>query len=83
MEIEKFEGDLFWNDDNSEDSCFDPYDELDQVGEGEIVEFMQAKKLPNFFGILIEGKERYFDTLEEAEEAWMEHKKNHIQEEGE
>lgn len=68
-EIEKFEGDLFWNDDNPEDACWDPHDELDNVGEGEIVEFQQAKKLPNFFGVLVDGKERYFDTLEEAEAA--------------
>jgi hypothetical protein len=68
-EINKFEGDLFWNADDPESSCYDPSDELDNVGEGDIVEFEQAKRLPNFFGVLVDGKERYFDTAEEAESA--------------
>jgi hypothetical protein len=66
-EILKFEGDLFWNDDDTESSCNDPDDELDNVGPGDIVKFQQAKRLPNFFAVMVDGKPRYFDTLEEAE----------------
>jgi hypothetical protein len=68
-EIIKFEGDLFWNAEDTESSCHDPDDELDNAGDGGIVEFEQALRLPNFFGVLVEGKPRYFTTQEEAEAA--------------
>lgn len=68
-EIEKFEGDLFWNEADTEVGCDDPDDEMDNYGEGDIVEFEQAKRLPNFFGVLVNDKPRYFDTAEEAEAA--------------
>lgn len=68
-EMHKFEGDLFWNFEDPEVACYDPADELDDVGEGHIVKFEQAKRLSNFFGVLVDGKERYFDTAEEAEAA--------------
>jgi hypothetical protein len=68
-EIEKFEGDIFWNSDDTESSCYDPEDELDNVGTGDIIEFEQAKRLPNFFGVVVNDKPRYFDTQEEAEAA--------------
>lgn len=68
-EIEKFEGDIFWNSEDTESACYDPDDEMDNVGEGDIVEFEQAKRLTNFFGVIVDGKERYFDTQEEAEAA--------------
>ena len=67
--IDNFEGDMFWNSDDTECSCFDPDDEMDNVGEGDIVEFEQAKRLTNFFGAVVNGKSLYFDTLEEAETA--------------
>ena len=69
MEIENFEGDLFWNADDTENTVYDPDDELDNIGDlGAIVEFEQAKRLPSFYGVLVaEGKTRYFDTRQEAE----------------
>jgi hypothetical protein len=67
-EIDKFEGDLFWNEENSETTC-EPDDELDNLQDGDIVEFQQAKRLTNFFGVLVNGSPRYFDTQEEAEAA--------------
>jgi hypothetical protein len=68
-EIEKFEGDIFWNSDDTESACYDPDDEMDNVGDGDIVEFEQAIRCANFFGVLVDGKPRYFDTQAEAEEA--------------
>jgi len=72
-EILKFEGDIFWNAENTEQSIYDPSDELENVSDGDIVEFEQAKRLPNFFGVYINGKERYFDTEKEAEAAVREY----------
>jgi hypothetical protein len=68
-EIFNFDGDLFWNEADTESYVDDPDDELDNAGEGNIVQFEQAKRLPNFFGVLIDGKSRYFDTELEAEAA--------------
>jgi hypothetical protein len=75
MEIEKFEGDLFWNSDDPEAAIDDPDDELGNIGDiGAIVEFEQAKRLPNFYGVDCGEDDkgrlvaRYFDTLAEAEE---------------
>jgi len=78
-EIEKFEGDLFWNADNTEDSVYSPEDELDNIGSLEIVEFQQAKRLPNFFGVAIPRDKdhddyRFFTTQEEAEACIEAHK---------
>jgi hypothetical protein len=69
MEIEKFEGDIFWNADDPETAVYDAFDELANVGEYVIVEFQQAKMLSNIFGVLIGGEERYFTTKAEAEQA--------------
>jgi hypothetical protein len=84
-EIENFEGDLFWNADDTESTCDDPYDELLNVvvnlrraGEGNIVVFEQAKRLPNFYGALINGEERYFESLGEVEEALKEAKNGRV-----
>ena len=68
-EILQFEGDLFWNTDDTEAAVDDPDDELDSIGDlGVIVEFEQAKRLPNFYGVLVgKGETRYFETVEEAE----------------
>jgi hypothetical protein len=67
----KPEGDMFWDEADTEISHFDPYDILDEHLAGEIVEFEQAKRLPNFFGFSWgrdeEPKEFYFATKEEAE----------------
>jgi hypothetical protein len=65
-EIEKFEGDIFWNSDDTESAIDSPDDEMDNLYEGDIAEFEQAKRLPNFFGVVIGDKARYFDTFEEA-----------------
>lgn len=52
MLIKKFAGDMFWSADDTEYTVFDPEDELDERrGLGNIVEFEQAKRLPNFFGV--------------------------------
>jgi hypothetical protein len=68
MEITQFEGDIFWNEADTETAC-EPDDELDNASEvGAIVEFEQAKRLTNFFGVLLEKECKYFTTLEEAEE---------------
>ena len=74
MKIEKFDGDMFWNDDDTENAIYDPDDELDNINViGTIVEFQQAKRLTNFFGVDCgEDSEsnplyEYFTTLEEAE----------------
>ena len=67
-EISQFEGDLFWNDDDTEATC-EPEEELYNLCDGDIVEFQQAKRLANFFGALISGEPRFFDTLEETEAA--------------
>jgi hypothetical protein len=66
-EIDKLEGDIFWLEYDTEAAVDDPEDELSNAEEGGIIEFEQAKRLPNFFGTLINDKARYFDTLEEAE----------------
>ena len=72
--IDNFEGDLFWNEADTENACYDPDDELDNINEvGAIVEYEQAKRLPNFFGVDCgedaEGRAvyEYFTTLAEAE----------------
>jgi len=104
-EIENFEGDLFWNADDTESTaaqlrkngeeiivlddlirghagalhtCDGPYDELLYAGEGNIVVFEQAKRLPNFYGALINGEERYFESLGEVEEALKEAKNGRV-----
>ena len=66
-EIEKFEGDTFWNDADTENCVDSPEDELENVGEDNIVEFEQAKRLPNFFGVHTGGRDRFFTTLAEAQ----------------
>lgn len=67
MEIDKFEGDLFWNDEDTENTC-EPEEELDNVGKGDIVEFQQAKSLPHIFGVIDkDDKARFFTTMAEAE----------------
>jgi hypothetical protein len=68
-EIFNFKGDIFWVEADPENSVDDPDDELDNAGEGSIVQFEQAVRLPNFFGVLINGKSRYFDTELEALDA--------------
>ena len=75
-EIQKFEGDLFWNHEDTEDAVYDPDDELDSINEiGAIVEFEQAKRLPNFYGVDCGADAQgraiywYFTTVEEAEVA--------------
>ena len=68
-EIEKFEGDIFWNEEDPEICVDSPEDELENVGEDNIVEFEQAKRLPSFFGVHTGGKDRFFTTLEEAQAA--------------
>jgi hypothetical protein len=78
-EIDKFEGDLFWNDENPEDSVYSPEDELDDIGSLQIVEFQQAKRLSNFFGVAIPHDKdhddyRFFTTQEEAEACVEAHK---------
>lgn len=74
MKLDKFEGDIFWNSDDTENSVHDPDDELDNINEvGAIVEYEQAKRLTNFFGVDCgedaEGRAiyEYFDNKEEAE----------------
>jgi len=69
-EIQKFEGDMFWDASDTEDAVYDPEETLDDyAGNGGIVEFEQAKRLPNFFGVLVNGQHRFFTTRAEAEEA--------------
>ena len=68
-EIEEFEGDIFWDEADTENCVDSPEDELDNVGEDNIVEFEQAKRLPNFFGVHTGGKDRFFTTLQEAQAA--------------
>ena len=68
-EIENFEGDIFWDKEDTENCIDSPEDELENVGENDIVEFEQAKRLPNFFGVYTGGKDRFFTTLEEAQTA--------------
>jgi hypothetical protein len=60
---------MFWDSENTESSCYDPEDDMDNVCEGDIIEFEQAKRLPNFFGVIIDDKTRFFDTLEEVHAA--------------
>lgn len=74
MKIEKLAGDMFWNSDDTEDIVHDPDEELANINEvGAIVEFEQALRLTNFFGVDcgedFEGQPlyEYFDTQEEAE----------------
>lgn len=73
MEISKFEGDLFWNDDDPETNC-EPEEEMDNYRESVVVTFQQAKSLPNFYGVRIwepemkEYQDRFFTTREEADE---------------
>jgi len=68
----------FWNADDTESTCDGPYDELLYAGEGNIVVFEQAKRLPNFYGALINGEERYFESLGEVEEALKEAKNGRV-----
>jgi hypothetical protein len=72
--LDKFEGDLFWNEADTESAVYDPDDELDNINQvGAIVEYEQAKRLSNFFGVDCgqdsEGRAiyEYFDSKEEAE----------------
>ena len=71
-EITKFAGDIFWVEYDTENSIDDPYDELDYVGDGVIVEFEQALRLPNFFGVVVNDEPKYFETKAEAEAAALE-----------
>jgi hypothetical protein len=71
-EITKFAGDIFWVEYDTENSIDDPYDELDCVGDGVIVEFEQALRLPNFFGVVVNDEPKYFETKAEAEAAALE-----------
>jgi hypothetical protein len=72
--IENFEGDMFWDSADTEDIVHDPDEALANINNlGAIVEFEQAKRLINFFGVDCgedwEGQPiyEYFDTQEEAE----------------
>lgn len=70
-EILKFDGDIFWNESDTENNIDDPDEELDNVGPGCVVEFEQAYRLPNFFGVMTIGPDdesiyRYFTTEKEA-----------------
>lgn len=71
-EIDKFEGDMFWDSADTEDTVYDPEDALENAMEDNIVEFEQAKRLPNFFGVYTGSKHRFFTTLAEAQTAVME-----------
>jgi len=70
---------MFWDEDDTEVSHPDPYDILDNVGSGEIVEFEQAKRLSNFYGFTYpkkdgtdDAEEHYFLLLKDAEDALAE-----------
>jgi hypothetical protein len=69
MELQTYRGDLFWNSKDTENTVDSPEDELDNVGEGNIVKFDVATREPDMYGVLIAGKARFFATLAEAEEA--------------
>lgn len=78
-ELEKFEGDLFWDAADTEQSVYDPEDALEEYDPLQVVEFQQAKVLPNFYGFWVRKDEgddefRFFPTREEAEAAIQEHK---------
>ena len=77
-EITKFAGDIFWVEYDTENSIDDPDDELDNVGDGDIVEFEQALRLPNFFGVLVNDEPKYFETKAEAEAALEEARSGRI-----
>jgi len=67
-EITKFEGDLFWRDDDREQNI-EPEEELSAIGDiGIVIEFAQAKTLPNIFGVYVDKEHsKFFETEEEAD----------------
>jgi len=79
-EIEKFEGDMFWNDECTEDTVYSPEDELEECGIAHVVCFQQAARLPNFYGVMFakqdsdDSEYRFFTTKEEAEACIDAHK---------
>jgi hypothetical protein len=68
-ELEKYRGDMFWSSEDTENTVDDPEEELDNVGEGIVVQFDVATRMPDMFGILVRGKYLFFDTKAEAEAA--------------
>lgn len=72
-EIEKFEGDMFWNDESTEDVVYSPEDELEEYGPAHVVCFQQASRLPNFYGVMFakpdsdDSEYHFFTTKDEAE----------------
>ncbi len=71
--IETYEGDMFWDAADTEDSIDSPEEHLENVGCGQVVKFEQAKRLPDFYGIQYYDADKdeylceFFTTAEEAE----------------
>jgi hypothetical protein len=72
-EIEKFDGDMFWDYDDSESMVDDPDEFMEEVGCGTVIRFEQAQRLPNIYGVRIyiaakdEYVTRYFTDKAEAD----------------
>jgi hypothetical protein len=75
MKIDKFEGDIFWNAEDREMDV-EPEEYMNEVGCGIVIQFSQAKSLPDFYGVQYYESDKdeyvdvFFTTLEEAED-WV------------
>lgn len=69
MRLDKFEGDLFWDAADTENSVDSPDDHMDHFGSGDVVKFEAAKRVSDMWGAInLSGDVAYFSTLTEAEE---------------
>jgi hypothetical protein len=72
-EITTFEGDMFWDSDDTESCVDDPEEFMDEVGFGTVICFDVAKRLPGMYGVQVKSTEpggritKFFSTLKEAE----------------